>query len=544
MCGKDGSIVFTSMRDGDLELYRMDADGKNVKRLTNDARLRRRRVLQRRLHARSSGARRGPSRARSSTTTRRCSAQNLVRPTQARALRRERRRLRRARRSRTSTRPRSRPYFMPGRAAHHLLVELRRPARARVRPVGDRTSTARASSASRTRPASTASRCSRPTASGWCSRRTARPRPASTTPTCSSPTGSTAPSAAGAAEPTRADRIAGRRRAGWPIRRAKGAASAPPGSRRRAPTSRSASRRSASSPPATTAATGRRSRSRPGSRSSAARRLQVDGVAVPRDATSTPLGFSAAGRPRGRWSSRATGSSTRTSALDDYAGLDVQGKIVVVRRFVPEHAALATPERSGARATFARRPGPRASTARAALLVVDMPAPSRKTRPPTGSRPRAAAAAAAPERLRRRRHPGAGRQARGARRPSSRSWRRSSVSPPSSRSRSATRPSRRSTSSAGCAPPAPRQAAGRGRRRRALRSPRPRRAPLAGARQPPAAPGRRRQRLGHRDAAGDRAPAAGQGRSRSRATSCSSRSRAKRRACSGRRTSRARRRPA
>lgn len=34
VCAKDGSIVFTSVRDGDLELYRMDADGKNVKRLT------------------------------------------------------------------------------------------------------------------------------------------------------------------------------------------------------------------------------------------------------------------------------------------------------------------------------------------------------------------------------------------------------------------------------------------------------------------------------------------------------------------------------
>jgi len=34
VCGKDGSIVFTSMRDGDLDVYRMDADGGNVKRLT------------------------------------------------------------------------------------------------------------------------------------------------------------------------------------------------------------------------------------------------------------------------------------------------------------------------------------------------------------------------------------------------------------------------------------------------------------------------------------------------------------------------------
>jgi Tol biopolymer transport system component len=35
VCAKDGSIVFTSVRDGDLELYRMDRDGKNVVRLTH-----------------------------------------------------------------------------------------------------------------------------------------------------------------------------------------------------------------------------------------------------------------------------------------------------------------------------------------------------------------------------------------------------------------------------------------------------------------------------------------------------------------------------
>ncbi|MBX3227529.1 MAG: M20/M25/M40 family metallo-hydrolase [Labilithrix sp.] len=35
VCAKDGSIVFTSLRDGDIDLYRMDADGKNVKRLTS-----------------------------------------------------------------------------------------------------------------------------------------------------------------------------------------------------------------------------------------------------------------------------------------------------------------------------------------------------------------------------------------------------------------------------------------------------------------------------------------------------------------------------
>src|SRR3954469_12679583 len=35
VCPKDGALIFTSTRDGDLDLYRMDADGKNVKRLTN-----------------------------------------------------------------------------------------------------------------------------------------------------------------------------------------------------------------------------------------------------------------------------------------------------------------------------------------------------------------------------------------------------------------------------------------------------------------------------------------------------------------------------
>jgi Tol biopolymer transport system component len=35
VCGKDGSIVFTSTRGGDLDLYRMDRDGSNLKQLTD-----------------------------------------------------------------------------------------------------------------------------------------------------------------------------------------------------------------------------------------------------------------------------------------------------------------------------------------------------------------------------------------------------------------------------------------------------------------------------------------------------------------------------
>ncbi len=35
VCGKDGSVIFTSDKDGDLELYKMDKDGGNVVRLTH-----------------------------------------------------------------------------------------------------------------------------------------------------------------------------------------------------------------------------------------------------------------------------------------------------------------------------------------------------------------------------------------------------------------------------------------------------------------------------------------------------------------------------
>jgi dipeptidyl aminopeptidase/acylaminoacyl peptidase len=35
ICGRIGAVIFTSDKDGDLELYRMDKDGGNVKRLTN-----------------------------------------------------------------------------------------------------------------------------------------------------------------------------------------------------------------------------------------------------------------------------------------------------------------------------------------------------------------------------------------------------------------------------------------------------------------------------------------------------------------------------
>jgi Tol biopolymer transport system component len=35
VCARDGSIIFTSVRDGDIDLYRMDGDGSHVRRLTD-----------------------------------------------------------------------------------------------------------------------------------------------------------------------------------------------------------------------------------------------------------------------------------------------------------------------------------------------------------------------------------------------------------------------------------------------------------------------------------------------------------------------------
>ena len=282
----------------------------------------------------------------------------------------------------------------PGAEAHHLLVELRRSARARVRPLGDRRRRHAPRAHHRTRRASTASRCSRPTASGWRSRRTARRRPAQH---------DTNVFVARWKPTTPAGRRRRRRRpiascatsAGSPIRRARAAASAPPGLdaagayiEERFKDARPRAR------PATTAVTGRRSRSSPASTSTPATPLKIGGAAVPRDAFE-PLGFSASGEGDGPiWCSRATASSTRSSGVDDYAKLDVNGKIVVVRRFVPEARQLTDAERSGA----LRRPAPqgldwRASTGRRRSrrrLHRCVP----KDAPATGSAGRGAAAAA------------------------------------------------------------------------------------------------------------------------------------------------------
>jgi hypothetical protein len=100
--------------------------------------------------------------------------------------------------------------------------------------------------------------------------------------------------------------------------------------------------------------------------------LRFDKTAVARDAFQ-PLGFSASGKASGPLVFAGYGLVDKDLKIDDYAGIDARGKIVVVRRFVPEHPALSTPERQRRagdlrqKAWLARERGARA------LLVVDLP---------------------------------------------------------------------------------------------------------------------------------------------------------------------------
>jgi hypothetical protein len=105
--------------------------------------------------------------------------------------------------------------------------------------------------------------------------------------------------------------------------------------------------------------------------------LRLNGTEVPR-ASFQPAGYSASGKAAGKLVLAGYGLRDPANHIDDYAGLDVKGKIVVVRRFVPDHPAYATPERQRSagdirqKAWLARERGARA------LVVVDWPVPSKK----------------------------------------------------------------------------------------------------------------------------------------------------------------------
>jgi Peptidase family M28/PDZ domain/PA domain/WD40-like Beta Propeller Repeat len=100
--------------------------------------------------------------------------------------------------------------------------------------------------------------------------------------------------------------------------------------------------------------------------------LRLGGVAVAREAFQ-PAGFSASGKVAGKLVLAGYGVRDQASHIDDYAKRDVKDQIVVVRRFVPDHPAFSTPDqqrRAGdlrQKAWLAREHGARA------LLIVDSP---------------------------------------------------------------------------------------------------------------------------------------------------------------------------
>ena len=395
----------------DYDIYRANADGSNARRLTDHARLRRRgdglrqgrldrlHVDARRRHRavpdgrrrqereapdprpattaarsstptarRSCGARRGRSRARSSTTTSACSRRTwCARPSSSStsrtptAPRRTRSRTCRARRSRRSGIPGGKRIIFAsnygdpqGREFDLWAIDI------------DGTHLERITYA----PGFDGFPMFSPDGKRWRSRRTARRRPGSTTPTCSSPL-EPEPIAAPADErpPTailddirwladpaprgprhRHDRARGGRR----VHRGalQGARPAARGRRRRLPPSRS--------------------RSRTGLTSSRRPRLRID--KTPRRARRVPAGriLGHGQGVRARSCSPAMGSSTRISSIDDYAGIDAQRQD---RRRAPLRAR--TPG-----AVDARTPAPRR---RPAPQGLDR-ARARRARPP-GRRP-------------------------------------------------------------------------------------------------------------------------------------------------------------
>ena len=168
------TIVFTSVRDGDLEIYTMAPDGSSVKRLTHEPGYDggpffspdgKRIVYRRDAH---------PD-AASLARYQELLAQHLYRPGRARDLGDGRGRRQQAPGD-EARRGVVRALLPPRRQAHHLLEQPPEPARPRLRPLHDRRRRHRPRARSPASPPSTASRCSRPTASSSCSRRTAAAR--------------------------------------------------------------------------------------------------------------------------------------------------------------------------------------------------------------------------------------------------------------------------------------------------------------------------------------------------------------------------------
>lgn len=100
------------------------------------------------------------------------------------------------------------------------------------------------------------------------------------------------------------------------------------------------------------------------------------------DSDFTPMGWSSGGSVKGKAVLAGWAIQDAELGLDDFKGLDVKGKIVIARRFVPENEKLATPE-AQRRAGDLRKKAFVARTAGAkALIVVDYPLVPKPAPPP------------------------------------------------------------------------------------------------------------------------------------------------------------------
>jgi Tol biopolymer transport system component len=107
-------------------------------------------------------------------------------------------------------------------------------------------------------------------------------------------------------------------------------------------------------------------------RRGAATRLQIAGREVSADLFA-PLGFSAQGNVAAPAVLAGYGLQDAELGLDDYKGLDVRGKIVVVRRFVPEHEKLSTPDAQRRAGDLRKKAFVARTLGAKALLIVDWP---------------------------------------------------------------------------------------------------------------------------------------------------------------------------
>jgi hypothetical protein len=100
-----------------------------------------------------------------------------------------------------------------------------------------------------------------------------------------------------------------------------------------------------------------------------------------------PLGFSGNGSVKAAAVLAGHGIQDRTLGIDDYRGLDVKGKIAVVRRFAPEHAKLQTPAEQRRAGDLRKKAFVARSLGAKGLIVVDWPAPAAPDPKPTPAAP-------------------------------------------------------------------------------------------------------------------------------------------------------------